>query len=213
MNDFDCLEGGFCRLDGKVLAADYSLLRSHFPDLRGSSFAQCGHSSRVCVGFGETAARQVERRSGCMAPGGDGTHLRGRVQQISAGQSTQKLLCVTWRDDDSMREIAKAALIQDVDVARCNKPSIVGPQCSNAGQRQEFCIHYKFSHISQKLQKSEAVPGCFSLAKPGRKQLGFRKGRLSGWMRAEITTTSSLQKAACLCASAAKWPSQTALRH
>ena len=175
MNDFDCLEGGFCRLDGKVLAADYSLLRSHFPDLRGSSFAQCGHSSRVCVGFGETAARQVERRSGCMAPGGDGTHLRGRVQQISAGQSTQKLLCVTWRDDDSMREIAKAALIQDVDVARCSKPSIVGPQCSNAGQRQEFAFIINSVISARSCRNLKPCPAASLWRSPAGSSLAFER--------------------------------------
>eukprot|EP00439_Symbiodinium_sp_Y106_P083164 s1009_g23.t1 len=69
MNDFDCLEGGFCRLDGKVLAADYSLLRSHFPDLRGKSNAE------VDAWLLEEAAWLSKGQAQRLDEGGDHHHL------------------------------------------------------------------------------------------------------------------------------------------
>ncbi|CAE7943883.1 Scn10a [Symbiodinium necroappetens] len=69
MNDFDCLEGGFRRLDGKVLAADYSLLRSHFPDLQGKSNVE------VDAWLLEEAAWLSEGQAQRLDEGGDHHHL------------------------------------------------------------------------------------------------------------------------------------------
>ncbi|CAE7457422.1 Klhl18 [Symbiodinium natans] len=105
MNDFDCVESGFRRLDGKVLAADYSLLRRHFQELQGKS------NDEVDGWLMKEAAWLSEGQARRLAEGGDHHHLitskgpllpgsRSALRVRSGGRAATFIVADRYRIDD-----------------------------------------------------------------------------------------------------------------